>query len=210
MRTDEEQIIHFGRQMITAGLTTGTGGNLSVVNREEGFISITPSGVPYAKITPQQIAVIGFDGLHRCGTGKPSSETAFHLALYKARPDIRAVVHTHSVYATTFACLGEEIPAVHYLVGFCGYKVPVAPYATFGTAELADNICRAIGDVNAVLLENHGLVAVGKDLPHAFAVAEEIELVSRIYYQARCIGTPKILPDTEMKRVLEKFKSYGS
>jgi L-fuculose-phosphate aldolase len=194
--------------MVTSGLTTGSGGNISVLD-EAGQVAITPSGIVYHDLTPEQIVVTDRSG-NPVGQGlKPSSELGFHLALYDRRPDIRAVVHTHSVYATTFACLREEIPAVHYLVGFCGHSVKVAPYATFGTPELAAGITATIGDDQAVLLANHGLVAVGPTLPRAFAVAEEIELVARLYYQTRAIGTPHILPKAEMNTVLEKFKGYG-
>jgi L-fuculose-phosphate aldolase len=107
------------------------------------------------------------------------------------------------------ACLGWEIPAVHYLVGFSGHKVPLAPYATFGTPELAQNVADGIGDYHAVLLANHGLVAVGADMGRAFNTAEEIELVARIYYQTKSVGTPVILPEEEMARVLAKFATYG-
>ena len=119
------------------------------------------------------------------------------------------MVHTHSVYATTLACLGWELPAAHYLVAFSGVKVPLAPYATFGTQELADNVVKAMDGFNAVLMANHGLVAVGPSLSRAFTVAEEIEFAARVYFQARCIGPPNILPDDEMQRVIAKFTTYG-
>jgi L-fuculose-phosphate aldolase len=144
------------------------------------------------------------------GDGKPSSETGFHLALYNHREDVGGIVHTHSVYATTLACLNREIPPVHYLVGFAGPKVPVAPYATFGTDALARHVRQTMGtDYRAVLLANHGLVAVGEDLPRAFDTAEEIEFVARVYCQARAIGDPVLLDDAEMQKVITKFKSYG-
>jgi L-fuculose-phosphate aldolase len=155
------------------------------------------------------VVITDLDGQVLDGQYKPSSELGFHLALYRQRPDVNAVLHTHSVYATTMACLGWEIPAVHYLVGFSGHKVPLAPYATFGTPELARNVAAGIGDYNAVLLANHGLVAVGSDLGRAFNTAEEIELVARIYYQTKSVGNPVILPEEEMERVLEKFATYG-
>jgi L-fuculose-phosphate aldolase len=195
--------------MLAAGLTTGTGGNLSIVSREQGLIAISPSGIEYAGMEPADVPLVDGDGARVDGERKPSSELDFHLALYRKRPDVRAVVHTHSVYATTMACLNWEIPAVHYLVAFSGLKVPLAPYATFGTPELAANVAGTIGNCNAVLLANHGLVTVGPDLAAAFNVAEEIELVARIYYQAKCIGDPVILPDDEMERVVEKFAVYG-
>ncbi len=207
---ERENIISFGLKMLASGLTTGSGGNLSCFNRMEGLIAITPSGVEYPDLKPEDILLMDSQGNVCQGEGKPSSEAGFHIALYQNRPDVNAVVHTHSPYATTFACLNREIPAVHYLIAFAGKKLSVAPYATFGTNELAENIVNTIDGDNAVLLANHGLVAVGTTLTDAFNVSEEIELVARIYYQAQCIGTPVILSDEQMAEVVEKFKTYGS
>jgi len=209
LAVEKEEVVCFGRRLLAAGLTTGTGGNLSILNPRDGLVAISPSGIEYGVMTAEDVPVTDLLGTVVEGKRKPSSELDFHLALYHKRPDIRAVVHTHSVYATTMACLNWEIPAVHYLVAFSGFKVPLAPYATFGTPELARNIAESIGAYNAVLLANHGLVAVGESLSAAFAVAEEIELVARIYYQAKCIGEPVVLPEEEMARVMRKFRSYG-
>jgi L-fuculose-phosphate aldolase len=209
MQQEREAIVRYGRRMITSQLTTGSGGNLSLVDRAGGRVAISPSGIEYFDLRPEDVVITDLDGQRVQGDCKPSSELGFHLALYRQRPDVTAVVHTHSVYATTMACLGWEIPAVHYLVGFSGHKVPLAPYATFGTEELARNVADGIGDYNAVLLANHGLVTVGTDLARAFATAEEIELVARIYYQTRSVGEPVILPDEEMNRVLARFATYG-
>jgi L-fuculose-phosphate aldolase len=211
MRLIEERkaIVEYGRKLITAQLTTGSGGNLSIYNREEGLVAITPSGIDYFEMQPEDIVVMDIDGCVVEGDLLPSSETRFHLALMRHRSDINAVVHTHQVYATTIACMNWELPAVHYLVGFSGNKVPLAEYATFGTQELSDNIVRAIGNYNACLMANHGIVTVGATIGAAFATAEELELVARIYYQTRCIGDPVILSDEEMKVICEKFKTYG-
>lgn len=209
MEKERDAIVRFGKKMLSAGLTSGTGGNLSICDRGQGLVAISPSGIEYEEMTPADVVVADISGRTVEGIRKPSSELNFHLAAYRRRSDVEAVVHTHSPYATTMACLNWEIPAVHYLVAFSGRKVPVAPYATFGTVELAENMAAAIGDFNAVLLANHGLVTVGGDLPTAFAAAEEIELVARIYYQAKCIGEPVIIPDGEMSRVIEKFATYG-
>ena len=206
---ERSEIVNWGRRLLSAGLTTGTGGNLSVFNRKEGLVAISPSGVPYEAMTDTDVPLVSLDTKVVEGERRPSSELGFHLALYAQRPDIQAVVHTHSVYATTMACLNWEIPAVHYLVGYCGHKVPLAPYATFGTPELARNVAESIGNGHAVLLANHGLVAVGSDLESAFTVAEEIELVARLYYQAKSVGTPVLLPEDEMSRVIAKFATYG-
>lgn len=209
LQSQREAIVHYGRKMITSQLTTGAGGNLSIFDRASGRVAISPSGIEYYDLQPEDVVITDLDGQVIEGQYTPSSELGFHLALYRQRADVNAVLHTHSVYATTIACLGWEIPAVHYLVGFSGHKVPLAPYATFGTPELADNVATSIGDYNALLLANHGLIAVGADLSRAFNTAEEIELVARIYYQAESVGTPVILPEEEMDRVLDKFATYG-
>jgi L-fuculose-phosphate aldolase len=209
LENERKTVVRFGLKMVTSGLTTGTGGNLSVVDRNRGTVAISPSGIEYAVLQPRDVVLTDMQGRVIDGEGKPSSELGFHLSLYHRRKDVQAVVHTHSPYAVTMACLGWEIPAVHYLVGFAGKKVPLAPYATFGTPELAEIVAEYIGNYNAVLLANHGLVAVGSSMDTAFAAAEEIEFVARIYYQTKSIGHPVILSDEEMEIVLEKFKTYG-
>jgi L-fuculose-phosphate aldolase len=209
MQLQREQIVFFGRQMLETGLTAGTGGNLSVFKRAENQVAVSPSGISYTQMRLEDVVVVDMAGNLVEGCQRPTSEVNVHLALYQKRPDIRAVVHTHSPFATTLACLQWELPAVHYLVGFSGVKVPLAPYATFGTPELARCVANAIGDHMAVLLANHGLVTVGADLPRAFAVAEQIEFAARIYWQARAVGSPRVLSEEEMHRVMVKFKDYG-
>lgn len=210
LEKEREQIVEFGKKLIQSHLTTGTGGNLSIINRQENLVAIKPSGIDYLTMKPAQVVVVDLDGIIVDGKLKPSSEMKFHLALLNHRTDIKAVVHTHQVYATTIACMGWELPAVHYLVGLAGNKVPVAPYATYGTQELADNIIEALGSYNACLMANHGIVTVGVDIGAAFNVAEELELVSRLFYQTKCIGEPVILTDAEMAGVMDKFKTYGN
>jgi L-fuculose-phosphate aldolase len=209
MRRERAEVVRFGVRLLSAALTTGAGGNLSVLRRDTGLVAVTPSGVEYPAMKPGDVVVVDLDGRVQEGRLQPTSELAFHLALYRARADVNAVVHTHSPWATTVACLGWELPAVHYLVGFSGKKVPLALYATFGTSTLARSAAEALGDFNAVLLANHGLIAVGPDLARAFAVAEEIELVARIYLQAKAVGEPVILSDDEMDRVVARFRTYG-
>ncbi len=209
MLPQRQQIVEYGRKMVQSGLTTGSGGNLSILSVPDNLIAISPSGIDYNDVTVADVVVVDRSGKVVDGERKPSSELGFHLALYAARPEVEAVVHTHSVYATTLACLHWELPAVHYLVAFSGDKVPLAPYATFGSPELADNIIESIGSYNAVLLANHGLVAVGTDMKSCFNVAEEIELVARIYYQTKTVGQPVLVEGEEMQRVVEKFSHYG-
>jgi len=206
---ERKEIVRFGKKLINSRLTTGTGGNLSIFNRKEGLIAISPSGVDYLEMKMEDIVLIDINGQIIEGDRKPSSESNFHTKLYQKRGDIHAITHTHSVYATTIACLNWEIPAVHYLVAFSGNKVPLVPYATFGTMKLAENICNTMKDFNAALLANHGLITIGVDLPSSFYIAEEIELVAQIYYQACCIGKPVILSDMQMEKVIDKFKTYG-
>ncbi|PLX68942.1 MAG: fuculose phosphate aldolase [Denitrovibrio sp.] len=209
MLEERAELVKYGKKLVEAGLTSGTGGNLSIYNRETNLVAVTPSGVDYFDTKLEDIVITDIDGKVVEGDKKPTSELSFHLGLYKSRADVNAVVHTHSVYATTIACMGLELPAVHYMVAFSGNKVPLAPYATFGTQELADSVAENIGDYNAVLLANHGLVTVSGNLPTAFSAAEEIEFVARIYCQAKSFGQPNILPDDEMAKVVEKFKWYG-
>ncbi|SDL47754.1 L-fuculose 1-phosphate aldolase [Maridesulfovibrio ferrireducens] len=209
LEDERNSVVKYGRKMIEAGLTTGTGGNLSVLNREKGLIAISASGLNYLETTPADVVVMDLDGKIHDSNRTPSSEAGFHTALYKHRTDINAVVHTHSVYASTVACLNMELPAVHYLVGFAGNKVPLAPYATFGSPELAENVINTIENYNAVLLANHGLITVGAAIQNAFDAAEELELVARIYIQALSVGTPVIVPENEMNKVIEKFSTYG-
>jgi L-fuculose-phosphate aldolase len=209
MLDERNAIVEFGRKLITNSLTTGTGGNLSVYNRTEGLIAIKPSAVDYFKIRPEDVPLVSPQGELVEGQLQPSIEIRFHLDLLNYREDINAVVHTHQVNATTIACMNWELPAVHYLVGFSGNKVPLAEYAPIGTQELSDNILDAIGNYNACLLANHGLVTVGKDLESAFNVAEELELVAKLYIQCKSMGEPKILTDEEMIVIGEKFKAYG-
>ncbi len=203
-------IVRHCSAMLQAGLTTGSGGNISVRIPESRHVCMSPTGIPYDNMRTADVAVVDTHGAVIDGDRNPSSELPMHLAVYAARPDVNAIVHTHSPYAATFACLREPIPAVHYLVGFAGTHVPVAPYATYGTPELAAGAVETLGtNFQAVLLANHGLLAVGPSLERAYAVAEEIELVARICFQSRAIGSPVILDEEEMRRVIRKFRSYG-
>lgn len=204
------QVVVFGVRMLRSGLTRGTGGNLSVIDRAGGLVAISPSGIPYEELGPGDIPVLDLSGKVVEGKNRPSSEIDLHLEIYLRRDDVGAIVHTHSTFATTVACLGWEIPAVHYLVGYAGKKVPIAPYETFGTPALARVTADALGqDFNAALMANHGMCAVGKDLPAAFNTAEEIEFVAELYFRTNCVGEPVLLGDSQMDEALERFRDYG-
>ncbi|NLG93785.1 MAG: L-fuculose-phosphate aldolase [Acetomicrobium flavidum] len=203
-------IVEYGKKLIAAGLTRGTGGNISVLDEKSKLMAISPSGMDYFETKPEDVVVMDLNGKIVDGFRKPSSEWRMHLIFYQKREDVGAVVHTHSMFATTLATLHWEVPPASYLIAYAGKKVPCAPYATFGTQEIADAAYNAMGEeYNAVLLANHGLIAVGPDMPSAFGIAEIIEMVCEIYYRAKCVGEPVILPDEEMELMLEKFKTYG-
>ena len=201
-------LVEYGKKLISHRLTTGTGGNLSVLNREKGLIAITPAGLHYLDTSPEDIVVLQLDGEIIEGKRDPSSELPMHRYVYQHREDLDALVHVHSKCATTLSCLLWELPAVHYLVACAGKNIRCAQYATFGSEELARNAFAAMKDRKAVLLANHGLLAGDRDLPTAFAIAEEIEFCAEIYYRSKCIGEPIILPDNEMKVVEERIKWY--
>ncbi|HOM67323.1 MAG: L-fuculose phosphate aldolase [Chloroflexi bacterium ADurb.Bin120] len=206
---ERRKVVDYAQKMLSTGLVKGTGGNISLTNEDKSLVAITPSGVAYETMRPEDVVVLDLDGNHVDGDLLPSSELGFHLALLRQRMEIKAVVHTHSDYSTALACLRWELPAVHYLIGSAGFKVPLAPYATFGTPELAEGICETIGDGNAVLLANHGLVAVGVSLSKAFSTAEMVEYVAKLYLITRSVGSPVVLNRGEMQDVLEKFTTYG-
>jgi len=202
------EIVLFGRKLLESGLVTGTGGNLSV--RSGRFAALSPSGVEYGLMKPEDVVVVDMDGRVKDGRLKPTSEMSLHLALYLSRPDIAAVVHTHSPYACVMACLGREIPVFHYLVALAGRKIPVAPYACFGTPELARSAAGSMGDGKAVLLANHGMVSVGRSLSGAFRIAETVEFAAMVYSKALTLGEPRVLSDAEVDRVMDALKDYGS
>lgn len=195
--------------MITSGLTKGTGGNISIYNRKENLMAISPSGLDYFETQPEDVVVLNLDGEIVEGRRKPSSELEMHSIFYRKRDDILAIVHTHSPFATTISALNWDLPAASYLVAYAGPNVRCAKYATFGTKELAEHAFEAMKDRKAVLLANHGLLAGAQDLANAFNIAEEIEFCAEIFYRAKCIGNPVILPEDEMNILVEKFKTYG-
>lgn len=210
LQKERELVAEYGKKMSAAGLSTGTSGNLSIYVPEKGLMAISPSGIGYFDIRPEDVVVTDLEAGIVEGTRKPSSEWALHTLFYKTKPHIRSVVHTHSMYCTTFAVLGQPLQAVHYAIADAGAAaVPCAPYYPFGTLELAEAAVRTAGDSSAVLLGNHGLVACGKDLAGAYGLALNLEYVAELQYRARCIGTPNILSAEAMEDVMERFKSYG-
>ncbi len=206
---EREKVVEYGKKLVSAKLTKGTGGNISIFNRDKGLLAISPSGLEYENIKPQDVVIMSLDGDIIDGVRTPSSEFLLHKIFYENRGDISAMVHTHSRYATTLACLNWGLPAVHYMVAVAGLDVKCARYATFGTRELALNAYEAMVDRKAVLLANHGLLAGDITIEKAFNISEEIEYCAELYYRAKSIGEPTILDNEEMSKMIEKFKSYG-
>lgn len=208
MLKEREMIVEHGKKLITNGLTTGSGGNISIYNRDLGLVAITPSGQDYFETKIEDIIILDLEGNKVEGDLKPSSEWSMHLIFYKNREDANAIVHTHSKYATAISCMGWNLEPVHYLIGFAGYDVKCAKYATYGSQELAENALEAIEDRNAVLLGNHGLIALGTDVERAFSTAEHLEFVSEIYYLTKTLGNPNLLNEPQMDEVMKKFNTY--
>ncbi len=208
---NRDNIVDFGRKMVAKNLTTGTGGNLSICDREAELIAVTPSGIPYENMNPEDIVITDFSGEIVEGECKPTSELSLHRRVYQVREDVGAVVHTHSTFATVLSCLGAELPPVHYLIAAAGgSRVPVADYARYGTEELAENAVSSLGqNFKAVLLANHGLLAAGENLSAAFEVAETIEFVAELYYRSKNMGDPQFLSQDQMSEVTAAFESYG-
>lgn len=201
------EIIATALAMNARGINRGKSGNVSA-RVEDGFL-ITPSGLAYDALEPRDVAAMTLEGEAR-GPRQPSSEWRFHRDIYASRADASAIVHAHSPFATTLACLGRGIPAFHYMIAVAGGNdIRCAPYATFGTQALSDHALRALESRNACLLANHGMIAVGPTLVAALALAVEVEGLAEQYWRALQIGEPTLLSETEMAVVLEKFRTYG-
>ena len=210
LQKEREMIVAYGKKMLSAGLTRGAGENLSIYDRKLERMAITPSGIPYEEIEAEDIMIMKLDGTIVEGNKTPSSEHAMHEIVYRTREDVGAMLHVHSTFAVTLACLNEDLPALDYRVAYSRERsVKCAPYASFGTPDLAVNALKTMGNQNAVLLTNHGMNVVGPDLPKAFAIAEQLEFCAELYVRARTIGKPVILPDDEMDKMVERFKIAG-
>lgn len=203
-----EQVIATALDMSRSGLSPNRSGNVSA--RFADGMLITPTGMAYEDIGPKDIVFVAADGSVPGKQKKPSSEWHFHLAAYQARPDMNAVVHTHSLHAVVLACAGRPIPPFHYMVAVAGGSdIPLVPYATFGSPELASHVARGLAHRNACLMAHHGAIAMGETLPQALELAHEVEVLAEQYYKVLTIGPPQLLLESEMEIVLEKFKTYG-
>jgi L-fuculose-phosphate aldolase len=207
-------VVATAREMNGLGINRGKSGNVSTRLAHDGFTGylITPTGLPYAEMEADDVVALPLAGDERTaiGTRLPSSEWRFHRDIYAARPEVGAIVHTHSPFATTLACLDRGIPAFHYMIAIAGGSdIRCAPYATFGTQALSDHAVAALAGRRACLLAHHGMIATGTSLQGALALAVEVETLAEMYWRVLQVGEPRLLADDEMHVVLEKFATYG-
>ncbi|WP_040979495.1 class II aldolase/adducin family protein [Oceanobacillus jeddahense] len=205
----QNELVKIAKQCYDTGLTVGTSGNVSV--KEGKMMYITPSALPYNEMTEEDVLEVDLTtGEVVKGYRKPSSETPMHTNIYLQKENIKAIVHTHSTYATIFACAHKAIPPVHYTIADIGREVAVAPYARYGSEQLAKYAVETLGDANGVLLANHGVVAVGSTLADAYRRAETIEEVALLAYGSNTLHSVNPLTDEELDEALEGFKTYTS
>ncbi|MDT9696091.1 class II aldolase/adducin family protein [Streptomyces sp. P17] len=203
-----EELVATARRTVSDGLVVGTSGNVSV--RVGDTVLVTPSGVPYDRLTPGDVTGVDLSGRQVLGALRPTSELPMHLAVYGAT-DARAIVHTHAVHATAVSTLVQEVPAVHYITADLGGPARVAPYATYGTEELAENMLRALADRTACLLQNHGTMAYGRTLTQAHDRTAQLEWMCRVWLTASSVPglTPSLLTPGQLKEVGERLRGYG-
>jgi len=203
------EVIATAQALDAVGLMPNKSGNVSC--RTKGGFLITASGVPYTQLTPGQVLELPLPAAAEPATGpRPSSEWRMHAAVYSARPEVEAIVHTHSPRATALACAGRELPAFHYMIALAGGEVRCMPYATFGSDQLAAQAVEGLAGRRAVLLANHGVLAVGPSLARAQAVAVEVENMAGQYLDLLAAGLmPQLLDEEELRRVIAKFEDYG-
>jgi L-fuculose-phosphate aldolase len=201
-------VIRTACDMNALGINRGKSGNVST-RIDRGFL-VTPSALPYEQMKPEDVVAVDDDGI-ATGRRAPSSEWRFHRDIYAARLEVMAIVHAHSPFATTLACLDRGIPAFHYMIAVAGgSEIRCAPYATFGTQELSDHAVRTLAGRNACLLAHHGMIATGTSLEQALELAVEVETLAEMYWRALQVGEPRSLDEREMREVLEKFATYES
>ena len=213
---DREQLVSYSRRLLDDGLAVGSAGNMSVrlgapgTDSGAGTVIITPSGVPYRDLRPEQICEVGLDGSAVCVPATVSSETPMHLAIYAAT-DAGAVVHTHSPEVIALSSVFDELPAIHYAIHALGGPVRVAPYTRFGSDGLASAAVQALSSRRAAILQNHGAICYGRNLTEAYERALLLEWLARTYRLARALGEPKILTAAQLAEVAAEARRrrYG-
>lgn len=203
-----QQLVDTSVKLVKLGLNRGTSGNVSI--RLNGGFLVTPSGMPAGKMSSIDMVEMDFSG-QVIGAGKPSSEWRFHRDILAARDDVNAIIHVHSMYATTLACVHKDIPPFHYMISVAGGDtIRCAPYALFGSQVLSDNALAALDDRNACLLANHGMIVLGRNIDHALSIAVEVEMLCEQYCHALKLGNPVLLTPKQMQEVHEQLKGYGN
>ena len=203
-----QKLLEACQTLVKLGLNKGTSGNASF-RGENGFL-ITPSGMAVEKMSPTDMVWMDFSG-NATGLRQPSSEWRFHLDILKNKPEVNAVIHTHSMFATTLSTFRQDIPAFHYMIAIAGGdSIRCAPYALFGSQQLSDNALIALQERKACLLANHGMIAVGETLEKVLSITQEVETLCEQYLRALQVGEPCILNEQEMQDVQDKFKGYGA
>ena len=206
------RIVEASRLLVSRGMNRGASGNISIRNKMtpsamDGFL-ITPSGIDPAKMTSNTICQMNMAGEHEKNV-KPSTEWRIHRDIYLARPEINAVIHTHSTFATTLACMQLDIPPFHYMIAVTGGNtIPCAPYALFGSQQLSDTVLDTLGNGYACLMAHHGMVTIGNHLDHAMSLAIEVESLCEQYWRILQTGHLKLLSEEQMNEVHEKFRDY--
>jgi L-fuculose-phosphate aldolase len=200
---EREEIGEACRRMRRDRLVVGTSGNISV--RVDDLVAITPSGLDYETLTAEEVLVVDMDGTVVSGEQRPSSELPMHLAVYRST-DARAIVHTHSLFATSVGTVCDELPAVHYMINALGGPVRVAPYATFGSEELAAGVAAALHERTGALMRNHGAITVGPTLKSAYDRAVNLEWLSELYWRASLLGAPSVLSADELEAMREQAR----
>ncbi|MFF4351855.1 class II aldolase/adducin family protein [Streptomyces sp. NPDC001530] len=203
-----DELVATARRTVADGLVVGTSGNVSV--RVGGTVLVTPTGVPYDRLTPDDVVGVDLDGRQVLGSLFPTSELPMHLAIYRAT-DASAVVHTHAAHATAVSTLVPELPLIHYMAGALGGPVRVAPYATYGTPELAENMLQALAHRTACLLQNHGTIAYGTSLNQAYDRTAQLEWMCRVWLLASAVPglTPTLLSAHQLQEAGERLRGYG-
>ncbi|MEM7503195.1 MAG: class II aldolase/adducin family protein [Pseudomonadota bacterium] len=207
LEQERTEVAETAKRLLDTGLVVNTSGNVSV--RVDQRVAITPSGCAYETLTAKDVLVVDLAGEIVDGDLLPSSETPLHLSVYEAKPEARAIVHTHSVYATAVSTLLDELPAIHYQITTLGGPVPVAPYRTFGTPELAEVVTTAMRGRSAMLMRNHGATTIGATAEEALARTITLEWLARVYLIANQAGDPSIIDDDELNRVAEQMKKFS-
>ncbi|MEU9290560.1 class II aldolase/adducin family protein [Streptomyces sp. NPDC048275] len=203
-----DELVATARRTVADGLVVGTSGNVSV--RIGDTVLVTPTGVPYDRLTPDAVVGVDRDGRQVLGSLLPTSELPMHLAIYRAT-DAHAVVHTHAPHATAVSTLVSELPLIHYMAGSLGGPVRVAPYATYGTSELAENMLQALTHRTACLLQNHGTIAYGDSLTQAYDRTAQLEWMCRVWLLASSVPglTPTLLSGEQVGEAAERLRTYG-